>query len=236
MAPHRSRHRGVATPRRPVRAPAALLTPTVDRVIGVDVVPPRSDLGGAEFVRADIRNPIIAKVISAADVDTVVHMSVIATPLSAGGRSLMKEVNVIGTMQLLAACQKAESVRRLVVKSSSTVYGASPQDPAMFTEDMEPKRLPRPVSPRTPSRSRATSAGSRAAGPTWPSRPCGSPTSSARASTPRSSAYFQLPVVPTVLGFDPRLQFVHEDDLLDASAARDGHRPPGHLQRRRATG
>ena len=110
---------------------ARLLTadPTVDRVIGVDVVPPRSDLGGAEFVRADIRNPIIAKVISAADVDTVVHMSVIATPLSAGGRSLMKEVNVIGTMQLLAACQKAESVQRLVVKSSSTVYGASPQGP-----------------------------------------------------------------------------------------------------------
>ena len=65
------------------------------------------DLGGAEFVRADIRNPIIAKVIAAADVDTVVHMSVIATPASAGGRSLMKEINVIGTMQLLAACQKA---------------------------------------------------------------------------------------------------------------------------------
>ena len=84
--------------------------PAVDRVIGVDVVPPRHDLGDVRFVRADIRNPVIAKVIAAEDVDTVVHLSVIATPSGAGGRTSMKEINVIGTMQLLAACQKARGV------------------------------------------------------------------------------------------------------------------------------
>ena len=117
--------------------------PGVDRVIGVDVVPPRHDLGDVRFVRADIRNPVIAKVIAAEDVDTVVHLSVIATPSGAGGRTSMKEINVIGTMQLLAACQKAPGVERLVVKSSSRVYGSSPRDPAMFSEEMAPKRLPR---------------------------------------------------------------------------------------------
>src|SRR6476646_414092 len=66
---------------------AALLAadPGIERVIGVDVVPPRQDVGRTEFVRADIRNPIIAKVIASAHVDTVVHMSVIATPFGAGG-------------------------------------------------------------------------------------------------------------------------------------------------------
>ena len=93
------------------------------------------DIGGAEFVRADIRNPIIARVINAAEVDTVVHMGVIATPVQAGGRMSMKEINVIGTMQLLAACQKSPSVRKLVVKSSTSIYGAGPKDPAMFTGD-----------------------------------------------------------------------------------------------------
>ena len=53
---------------------------SIERVIGVDVVPPREDLGAAEFVRADIRNPVIAKVIASEQVDTVVHMSVSATP------------------------------------------------------------------------------------------------------------------------------------------------------------
>src|SRR5207253_11308402 len=56
-------------------------TPDIERVIGVDTVPPRSiGMGRAEFVRADIRNPLIAKVISSAKVDTVVHASPAADP------------------------------------------------------------------------------------------------------------------------------------------------------------
>src|SRR3954467_2387387 len=108
--------------------------PGVARVVGVDAVPPRGDIGDVSFVRADIRNPVIAKVLAKEDVDTVVHMSVIATPGSAGGRGTMKELNVIGSMQLLAACQKSSTVERLVVKSTTTVYGSSSRDPAMFTE------------------------------------------------------------------------------------------------------
>src|ERR671920_1373398 len=126
--------------RRSARARAA--ADGIDRVIGVDGVPPRGDVGAMSFIRADIRTPVIAKVIAKEDVDTVVHMSVIATPGSAGGRGTMKELNVIGSMQLLAACQKSTTVDRLVVKSTTTVYGSGPRDPAMFTEDMGPKRLP----------------------------------------------------------------------------------------------
>jgi UDP-glucose 4-epimerase len=128
---------------------AALLAAdsSIERVIGVDTVPPprelRTALGRTEFVRADIRNPLIAKVISSAQVDTVVHLNITSLPRSAGGRASMKEMNVIGTMQLLAACQKSASLQRLVVKSSTAVYGSSSRDPALFTEDMEPKQLPR---------------------------------------------------------------------------------------------
>ena len=76
--------------------------------------------------------------IAARAVDTVVHMAIVATP-RAGGRSSMKEINVIGTMQLLAACQKADTFRKLVVQSSVSVYGASFRDPARFTEDLLPR-------------------------------------------------------------------------------------------------
>jgi len=190
--------------------------PAVDRVIGVDVVPPTHDLGRWEFVRADIRNPVVAKVISRAKVDTVVHMNVLATPLDAGGRAPQKEINVIGTMQLLAACQKAQTVRRLVVKSSTTVYGASPRDPAMFTEDMAPKVLPRSgyakdsveveayvrgFSRRRPDVGVTTLRFANFVGPA--------------VRTPLTE-YFTLPVLPIVLGHDARLQFIHEDDGLAA--------------------
>ncbi|MCD4532596.1 NAD-dependent epimerase/dehydratase family protein [Nocardioides sp. cx-169] len=188
--------------------------PDVSRVIGVDVVPPRGDMGDVSFVRADIRNPVIAKVIAKEDVDTVVHMSVISTPGSAGGRNTMKELNVIGTMQLLAACQKAPGLRALVVKSTTTVYGASNRDPAMFTEDMEPRRAPRNgyakdvaeiegyvrgLARRRPDLRVTLLRCANVIGP--------------HVSSPLTS-YFRLPVLPTVLGYDARMQFLHQDDLL----------------------
>ncbi|MBF4163858.1 NAD-dependent epimerase/dehydratase family protein [Nocardioides acrostichi] len=188
--------------------------PDVARVIGVDVVPPRGDMGSVSFVRADIRNPVIAKVIAKEDVDTVVHMSVIATPGSAGGRNTMKELNVIGTMQLLAGCQRAPSLRRLIVKSTTTVYGASSRDPAMFTEDMEPRRAPtsgyakdvaeiegyvRGFARRRDDVRVTTLRCANVIGP--------------HVVSPLTS-YFRLPVVPVVVGHDPRLQFLHEQDLF----------------------
>ncbi|WP_082600299.1 NAD-dependent epimerase/dehydratase family protein [Nocardioides sp. Soil777] len=196
-------------------ARAAAHDPSIDRVIGVDVVPPRGDIGDVSFVRADIRTPVIAKVLAKEDIDTVVHMSVIATPGSAGGRNTMKELNVMGTMQLLAACQKAPRVERLVVKSTTTVYGASSRDPAMFTEEMGPKRLPssgyakdvyevegyvRGFARRRPDVAVTMIRAANVIGP--------------HVTSPITS-YFRLPVIPRVLGFDPRLQFLHEDDLLD---------------------
>jgi UDP-glucose 4-epimerase len=189
---------------------------SIERIIAVDTVPPKREvaksLGRAEFVRADIRNPLIAKVIAQADVDTVVHMNVIATPLGAGGRTAMKEINVIGTMQLLAACQKAPSMRKLVVKSTTAIYGSSPRDPALFTEDVEPRSLPksgyakdavevegyvRGFGRRRPDVTLTLLRFTNFIGPTI--------------ETPLTR-YFSLPVVPTVFGFDPRIQLCHEND------------------------
>jgi UDP-glucose 4-epimerase len=190
--------------------------PSVERVIGVDVIPPPHDIGGADFVRADIRNPVIARIIDHAGVEVVVHMSVIATPLGAGGRVSMKEINVIGTMQLLAACQKSASLRRLVVKSTAAVYGSSPRDPAQFTEDMLGKLEPRSgwgkdsievegyvrgFIRRRPDVDVVTLRIANIIGP--------------GIRTPMTD-YFSLPVIPTPLGFDGRLQFAHEDDSLEA--------------------
>lgn len=190
-------------------------SPGVDRVIGVDVLPPRADLGRAEFVRADIRNPIIAKVIGAAEVDTVVHLSVSSGPAGAGGRTAMKELNVIGTMQLLAACQKAPSLRRLVVKSSTAVYGASRGDPAMFSESSQPKAAPRSGFAKDASEVEAYVRG-------FVRRRSDVETTVLRFANVLGhgiessvAGLFRLPVVPTILGYDARLQFVHPVDALE---------------------
>lgn len=187
--------------------------PAIERVIGVDTVPPTTPLGRTEFVRVDIRTPSIAKVISSADVDTVVHLNLVTAP--AGPRPKMKELNVIGTMQLLAACQRSPDMRKLVVRSSAAVYGASPRDHAVFTEADEPVEAPSSgyakdavevegyVRGLQRRRSDLTVSVLRFANFLGPG--VDSPL----------TRYLRMPVVPTVLGFDPRLQFVHEDDGIE---------------------
>jgi UDP-glucose 4-epimerase len=189
--------------------------PDVARVVGVDISPPRGDLGAVSFARADIRNPVIAKVIMREQVDTVVHMSVLPSA-SAGGGTAAKELNVIGTMQLLAACQQSPDLEHFVLKSSTTVYGSSSRDPAMFSEDMDARRIGavgfvkdlnevegyvRGFARRRPDVRVTTLRTASAIGPSL--------------STPLA-AYFKLPVIPTVLGFDPRMQFLNDTDLIDA--------------------
>lgn len=187
--------------------------PGIERVIGVDTVPPTTSLGRTEFVRVDIRTPSIAKVISSAEVDTVVHLNLVTSQV--GPRPKMKEFNVIGTMQLLAACQRSPDMRKLVVRSSAAVYGSSPMDPAVFAESDEPVEPPTGgyakdavevegyVRGLKRRRSDLTVSVLRFANFLGPG--VDSPL----------TRYLRMPVVPTVLGFDPRLQFVHEDDGIE---------------------
>jgi UDP-glucose 4-epimerase len=185
-------------------------------VIGVDMLPPRHDLGTVSFVRADIRGPAISRVIAARDVDTVVHMAMVVTARGAGGRSAMKEINVIGTMQLLAACQQARAFRKLVVQSSISVYGASPRDPAKFSEEMSPR-----VQPRTGFGKDSVEIESYVRGLSR-RRPDVVVTTLRLANLMGAGVdthvtrYLTMPLVPRVLGFDARLQFLHPTDAVAA--------------------
>ena len=189
--------------------------PAIDQVIGVDVVPPKLKLPGMQFVRADIRNPVIAKVLGEAGVETVVHMGVIATPRQAGGRATMKEINVIGTMQLLAACQRTPSVKALVVKSTASVYGSGPKDPAMFTEEMQPRHAPRYGWAKDSSEVEGYVRGFARRRPDVAVTTLRFANFIGPGIDTAMTTYFSLPVIPTVLGFDARLQFIHEDDGLE---------------------
>jgi UDP-glucose 4-epimerase len=188
--------------------------PKVDRVIGVDVVPPRRDLGGVRFVRADIRNPVIAKVIAGEDVDTVVHISVVASAGQLGGRTSMKEHNVIGTMQLLAACQRAPGLQRLVVKSSAEVYGASNRDPAMFTEEMAARRQPRSGYGKDVLEVESYVRGFSRRRPDVDVTLLRNATTLSSYTSSPLAEYFRLSPVPKVLGYDARVQLLHYDDLV----------------------
>jgi UDP-glucose 4-epimerase len=194
--------------------------PLINHVIAVDAIAPSKDLlrrmGRAEFVRADIRNPFIAKVIRNGDVDTVVHAAAASYSPRSGGRAALKELNVMGAIQLFAACQKAPSLRRVILKSTSEVYGSTSRDPVLFTEDTSARRPPgegfardsidiegyaRGLGRRRPDIAVTILRLANMIGP---------------AMDTALSRYLAGPVVPTVVGHDARLQLLHEQDALGA--------------------
>ncbi len=194
--------------------------PSVERVIAVDAIAPSKDLlrrmGRAEFVRADIRNPFIAKVIRNGEVDTVVHAAAASYAPRSGGRATLKELNVMGAMQLFAACQNAPTVRQVILKSTSEVYGSSAFDPVMFTEVTSSRKplgegfardsidiegYARGLGRRRPDIDVTILRLANMIGP---------------AMDTALSRYLAGPVVPTTVGRDARLQLLHEQDALGA--------------------
>ncbi len=194
--------------------------PAVERVIGVDAALPepaaRARMGAADFARVDIRNPLVARVIEAAGVDTVVHASASATPASSAARThgqgdeRPRHHAVAGR---LPARRERPAPHRPVDRRGLRRLLPRPGD--LHRGHLGAVRAVRRARPGTPSTSRPTSAVSAAAGPTCGS-PCrGSPTSSGRPCVTPLTRYFSLsPVVPTVLGRNARLQLVHEQDAV----------------------
>ncbi|WP_018254591.1 NAD-dependent epimerase/dehydratase family protein [Salinispora mooreana] len=192
--------------------------PRVGRVLGVD--PPEAGgeftdlLNGVERVRVDAGS--IGGLLADLDVDAVVHLALVSAPdPQHGGRAAMKDQNVIGTMQLLAAAQHAPRLRKLVIRSSTAAYGASFRDPAVFTEETEPREVPRGGFGRDILDIEGYVRGFRRRRPDVTATVLRfAPFIGSTADT-TLTRYFAQPLVPTVFGRDPRLQFLHFEDALE---------------------
>jgi UDP-glucose 4-epimerase len=190
--------------------------PDVEVVVGLDTRAPRVPLERTEFVRSDTTHSILARIVRATQVDTIVHAHLIVDSTRASGRTL-HEINVIGTMNLLAAAGAPQSpVRKVVLKSSGLVYGANSADPYCFREDMtrtgpartyversllEVEAFVRDFADDNPHVDVTLLRFANVLGDDI--------------DTPFATA-LRRPIVPEVIGFDPRVQFVHEDDVVGA--------------------
>jgi UDP-glucose 4-epimerase len=201
--------------------------PGVDVIIGVSPTDPTCELTRTEFVRVGNHHALLARIVTAAAIDTVIDTRLIVDSVAASPRAA-HENNVIGTMNILAACSGPDSpVRKVVFKSSAHYYGCERDDPAYFTEAMS-----RPHPPRTPIEQDIVEA-ERAVG-AFAER-SGEVTVTvlrfANALGPdiatSHAALLSLPAVPSILGFDPRYQFIHEDDISGVLEHAAAHELPG---------
>src|SRR5215212_5565863 len=118
--------------------------PAVEAIVGVSPDDPTCELQRTEFVRVGTQHALLRRIVQAAEIDTVVDSRLIVDSTTASARAA-HEANVIGTMNILAACSGPDSpVRKVVFKSSAHYYGCHQDDPAFFDETMR-----RPQQPNT---------------------------------------------------------------------------------------
>ncbi len=187
------------------------------RVIGIAPRRPRRLAGRLRNFPVDLTEPHadeqLAEIWRDEGVDVVVHLAFRRSPTS--DLELDHELETIGTLQVIHACESAK-VRRLVLASSTMVYGPRPDNPNFLHEEsalrghpdahcvqnrVEVERLIETWSGRHPDVEVSVLRHCWVMGPRYDDAVV---------------RYFESAVVPTLLGHDPLLQFIHEDDLLDA--------------------
>lgn len=182
-------------------------------VCGVDVVPWRGANIGVRVHRVDLRKRKFEDVVRTERPDAVVHMGFMRRFDSS--ERVRHDVNVRGTKQLLDHCVKY-GVGQVMVVSSSAVYGAFAENPYGMDED-----FPLSASRTYPEIRDQVEVDTLAGAFIWQHpeirtavlRPVHALGPTARS---MMSSYLRLPRVPTVMGFDPIIQFIAEDDLVDA--------------------
>ncbi len=194
------------------RVAQQLLTMPDVRVLGLDRRMPALPLEGLDFVKADIRNPLLVELLRAERVDTLVHL---AWREQQWRREEDFESNVLGAMQLLGACVDA-GVRQVVWRSTTAVYGARAENPfympeatplavrsanAAIQDALEVERFIAGFAAEYPEMRLAVLRLANVVG--------------VDADSP-FTRLLRLPVLPDLLGFDPLLQVIDADDAVAA--------------------
>jgi UDP-glucose 4-epimerase len=187
------------------------------RVVGLDLRRPFGLDDRVGFHRVDLTAPRadarIAEILEEERVEAVVHAAFRTDPTP--DLELDHEIDAVGSLHVMNACAAAK-VRRLVVASTTMSYGPHPDNPNYLTEEhplrghpaahavrnrIEMEQLLADWRERHPDAEVTVLRTCWAIGPTFSNRVV---------------RYFSLPVVPLPIGYDPLLQLVHEQDLLDA--------------------
>jgi UDP-glucose 4-epimerase len=192
--------------------------PRVDEVVAIDTEEPHHDLGDADFLKLDVRHSLVGKLVRAVGIDTVVHTQTRVDSFDPDPRSA-HETNVIGCFNLLAGLAGEDSpVRRVILKSSAHVYGSRHDLPGHLRED-------RPLDASSPHSFVRDMIEAETNLFEFSIRNPGVDTLALRFANSLNpdepaplARYLDLPVVPTVAGYDPVLQLIHRDDCVEALA------------------
>ena len=182
-------------------------------VIAVDEIAPRVEFR-SPFHEFELDNPDFAHFVIDSRPDALVHLQTVDRSALLGGRRAHDEA-VVGAQALFGAIRRCKSIRNVVVRSHLCVYGMGPRSPSVVAEDddLDARRSRFAKDLRT-AEGFTTDAAQARADVTFTILRF-APIFGPNVNNPLSR-YLRLPVVPTRLGYDPRMQLISGEDAVGA--------------------
>lgn len=188
--------------------------PQYPKVVVIDYKKPAITLKKSKYYKLDLTATMadvsLAEILQNENCDTLIHTAFPISPMRNEARA--HEIIAIGTFYIFNACHAA-GVRKIVMSSTTDVYGAFPTNPNFLTEDIPPKgylqnryladrldaeKQAQKYQKRHPERVVTILRSCATLGPTIDSF---------------KTRLLKRPAIMTMLGYDPLLQFAHEDDV-----------------------
>jgi UDP-glucose 4-epimerase len=187
------------------------------KVVGLDRRRPFRLDPLVHYHNVDLKEPTadsrVADVLTAERAEVVVHAAFRSEPTL--DIEMDHELETIGSLHVMNACAAAK-VKRLVVASSTMLYGPRPDNPNFLTEG-HPLRG-HPGSHSVSNRIQVESLLAQ-----WRERHPDTAVTVLRhcwifgpTYSDHVTRYFARPIVPKLMGYDPLMQFIHEDDCVHA--------------------
>jgi UDP-glucose 4-epimerase len=189
----------------------------VSRIVAIDVHAPATAGHKSRLYEVDLTQAVaeerIGEILGAERVDTLVHLAFLESPTHA--RAWAHELESVGTMRLLNAARQS-AVRKVVMWSQTMLYGAHPTNPNFLSERHALRApLDEPFfADKIEAEAEANRFAQRAAGVSvviLRTAPLLGPDVGNYV-----SRYLARRLVPTIMGYDPLLQFLHEADAMAA--------------------
>ncbi|HJZ87111.1 MAG TPA: NAD-dependent epimerase/dehydratase family protein [Polyangia bacterium] len=187
------------------------------KVLAIDIRKPAFPLTKTQFHKVDLTLPTadaeLSGILKREGVETFVHAAFLSAPTH--NATWAHEFESIGTVHVLNACGEAK-IRKFILWSSTVVYGAAPLNPNFLTEDAELRGHPR--SRFINDKAEAERETARFAKENRDTTVTVLRTAPILGPRIRNyvTRFFARPACPTLMGYDPLMQFVHEDDAVDA--------------------
>lgn len=189
----------------------------VGRIVTLDVEPPPTARSKTRFYKVDLTQPTVdarmAEILAAEGVDTFLHLAFLSSPTYASAWA--HELESVGTMHVLNACRE-RPVHKFILWSQTLLYGAHPNNPNFLTEShplrgskesrfltdkIEAEAVVQRFAKQMPQTVVTVLRMAPILGPTVKNY---------------LSRYLGRRLVPTLMGYDPLMQFLHEVDALAA--------------------